>query len=165
MAFVAKTCSGQREDKPMIRSLITGLAGAGALTIAHSIVRKSMPDAPRMDLFGLDTVRNIFNRAGINANIPAAEGFFSNPIVGDLVSNTLYFSGVGSRRGIGAWIRGAMLGVSAGLGIVGLSPKSKFESKSAGACANWGNCATTIGIYTLGGLAAAAMANLIGHDK
>lgn len=147
----------------MIRSLITGLAGAAALTVAHEIARKSLPNAPRMDLFGLDAIRGVISKAGLGSSIPIADAVLAHPVAGDLISNTLYFSGVGSRRGIGTWIKGAFLGLSAGLGVVGLSGQSKYESKSA--CTNWSNCATTIGIYTLGGLAAAAMANLIGSKK
>jgi hypothetical protein len=146
----------------MIRALISGLAGATALTVAHEVLRKQIPDAPRMDVLGMEVMQKALNAFGINT-AQANGNLFKSALAGDIISNTLYYSGVGGRRGMGAWIRGGMLGLSAGLGIIGLSPKLGFSKSSS--CKNMSTCAATVGLYVLGGLAAAAVANIIGSKK
>jgi hypothetical protein len=146
----------------MIQALISGLAGAAALTLAHEFIRKRVPDAPRMDVLGMESVKTVLNALGMNQT-SSNGNLFKSALVGDIISNTIYYSAVGSKAGLGAWIRGAGLGISAGLGIIGLSPKMGFTKAST--CKNLNTCATTVGLYVLGGLAAAAMANLIGSKK
>lgn len=129
-----------------MRALINGLAGACALTVAHELVRKTKPNAPRLDILGMRSVAKLMSAFGIEP--PAGATLKRYALVGDIVSNTLFFSGVGAKPGFGAWVKGINLGLAAGLGAitvpqnVGLGKDSDLLTKRTKATA-----ATTVGLY------------------
>lgn len=141
----------------MIKALINGLAGACALTVAHELVRKTKPDAPRLDILGMRGVSKVMSLLGIEP--PSGATLKKYALVTDIVSNTLMYSGVGAKPGMSAWLKGVNLGLMAGVGAitvpqnVGLGKDSSLLTKRTTKTA-----LTTVGLYVLGGLAAAAMA-------
>lgn len=147
----------------MIRALINGLAGACALTVAHELVRKSKPNAPRLDILGMRSVSKIMSAFGIEP--PTGETLKKYALVADIVSNAVMFSGVGAKPGLSPWLKGINLGLMAGFGAVtvpekvGLGKDAALLTKKTTATA-----VTTVGLYVLGGLAAAAVAQ-IGRKK
>jgi hypothetical protein len=143
----------------MMRALINGLAGACALTVAHELVRKTKPSAPRLDILGMRGVSKVMSALGLEP--PSGDKLRKYALVSDIVSNTLMYSGIGGKPGWGAWLKGANIGFMAGVGAVtvpekvGLGDDAKLLTKRTTATAM-----TTVGLYVLGGLAAAAVAQV-----
>jgi hypothetical protein len=82
-------------------------------------------------------------------------------LVADIVSNTLMFSGVGGKPGLGTWLKGANVGFMAGVGAVTVPDKVGLGKDTALLTRrNTKTAVTTVGLYVLGGLAAAAVAQL-----
>jgi hypothetical protein len=80
-------------------------------------------------------------------------------LVGDVVANSLYYSLVAVGRPQGAWVRGAALGLAAGIGAVVLpGPMGLGRAPSNHSVATR---AMTVGWYVLGGLAAAGAYRLL----
>lgn len=143
----------------MIRALINGLAGACALTVAHELVRKTKPDAPRLDILGMRSVSKIMSVFGMDP--PQGTTLKKYALVADIVSNTLVFSGVGGKPGLGTWLKGANVGFMAGVGAVTVPDKVGLGKDTALLTRrNTKTAVTTVGLYVLGGLAAAAVAQL-----
>lgn len=126
--------------------------GAGAITLIHESVKNIVPKAPRMDLVGMEALSRLM--IGSGKMPPAPKKLYASALVGDLVSNALYYSaaGIGSSRSV--WVRGAALGVAAGLGAllvpqrVGLLSAPAYRSKASQGM--------TFGLYVIGGIVAAA---------
>lgn len=136
----------------IVQALGSGLAGALALNVVHEAVRQVRPqDAPRMDILGKRGLRRLLAKA--NASQPTEDTAYVLTMLGDLVSNGLYYSLVGS--GPGVWWRGAALGIAAGVGGVvlpgpmglGQAPSNRTPQTKA----------MTVAWYLLGGLAAAGV--------
>ncbi|HEX8073244.1 MAG TPA: hypothetical protein VF546_25080 [Pyrinomonadaceae bacterium] len=134
------------------RALGSGLAGACALTLVHEGARRVFADAPRVDLLGMRALARSYNAVG--APTPAPDELFNRALVGEIVGNALYYSAVGWGARDGAWLRGALLGLAAGVGAAALpGPLGLGSDASARTPATQ---AMTIAWYTLGGLTAAA---------
>ena len=76
--------------------LLSGLAGAAALTLIHESVRRLRPDAPRMDTLGRRAIASGMEAVGMEP--PAEDRLQAAALVGDLASNTLYYALVGLGR-------------------------------------------------------------------
>jgi len=103
-----------------LTSLGAGLAGAASLTLLHETIRRVNPDAPRMDLLGMSALARILKNADIKP--PQKDNLYRWTMAGDLVSNSLYYSLAGIGNPGNVWLRGAALGLAAGVGAV-LLPK------------------------------------------
>ncbi len=133
----------------ILPSLAAGLAGALALTALHETVRRLRPqDAPRMDVLGERGLRKLLRLEDLPQ--PDHETVYSATMLGDVLTNGLYYSLVGSgRHSLG---RGVGLGVLAGVGGVllpgplglGTAPSRRTPQTEA----------MTIAWYTIGGLVA-----------
>lgn len=135
-----------------LKAIIAGFAGAVALNILHETVRRFDPKAPRVDLVGKEALSKTMKSVG--ATPPTGVALTEATLVGDIFSNTLYYSLIGSGKGNKNWIKGIMLGLSAGIGALslpkpmGLNDTPVTKSKRAETL--------TVAYYTLGGLVAAA---------
>jgi hypothetical protein len=144
-----------------LQSAGAGLAGASALTLLHETVRQFNPDAPRMDLLGMRTIDKYLRKADIQP--PQGKQLHTAALVGDVISNTLYYSlaGIGNKDTL--WLRAAGLGLAAGIGAIvlpkpmgiGDAPSSRTPQTKA----------MTIAWYLVGGLATAAILQLLTKDK
>jgi hypothetical protein len=138
----------------------SGLAGALALTAVHETARQQISTAPRMDMLGMQAIENGFRAA--HAQPPQGSALYELAMVGDIVSNALYYSMVAAGKPEGALVRGAMLGLTAGLGAVvlpkplGLQPQLNRTNATH---------AMTIGWYLLGGLAAGAAYQMLSRGQ
>jgi hypothetical protein len=132
---------------------VSGAVGATVLTMVHQIGVGTLPDAPRMDVVGMRALGRL---------VPSAwtqdpDRLYRLTMVGDLVSNSIYYAGVAGRTPSETWSRGLLLGTAAGVGAlivpqrVGLGDPPHSESRR--------NQILTVAWYLLGGLAAAAVAN------
>jgi hypothetical protein len=140
----------------LLRSLTAGLAGAVALNILHETVRHLRPaDAPRMDLLGERGLRKLLAKA--DASQPDDQKAYVLTMVGDVLSNGLYYSLVGS--GKHSLRRGLLLGVAAGVGGVVLpGPMGLGEAPSNRTPQTQ---AMTVAWYTFGGVVAGAVAQAL----
>ncbi len=140
----------------LLRSLTAGLAGAVALNILHETVRHLRPaDAPRMDLLGERGLRQMLAKA--DAPQPDDQQAYALTLAGDVLSNGLYYSFVGS--GKHSLRRGLLLGVAAGVGGLvlpgplglGQAPSNRTPQTQA----------MTVAWYTIGGLVAGVVAQAL----
>lgn len=138
-----------------------GISGAVALTVIHETLRRINPKAPRMDLLGMQALAK--SLIGFKANVPDKDKLFNITMAGDLVSNSVYYSlagGNGGKRFI--MLRGALLGLAAGVGTVYL-PKPLGLS-DAPAARTLQTKLLTVALYLSGGLIAAATSKFL-EDK
>ncbi|RZK31757.1 MAG: hypothetical protein EOO63_03310, partial [Hymenobacter sp.] len=99
----------------LLSSLAAGFAGAIALTALHETARRLRPaDAPRMDVLGERGLRKLLGLADLPQ--PDSDTAYAATMLGDIVSNGLYYSLVGSSRH--SLRRGVLLGAAAGVGGV-----------------------------------------------
>ena len=143
------------------KSLLAGVAGAAFLNVVHESVRSVRPDAPRVDLMGRHIVASAFRKQGKKA--PDEGTQYALALAGDVLSNALYYSLVGWGKGRSAWLRGLLLGLSAGLGAVKAPdylplPKKAVKRQSS-------TKLMTISWYVLGGVVAGTVAQLISNRR
>jgi len=145
----------------MVSALGGGLAGASVLTLIHETVRRIDADAPRMDLLGMRAIAKLTGKAG--ETLPDDESLHRLALVGDVISNSLYFSLVGLGNRKTALVRGALLGLGAGVGAVVLpGPLGLGEEPSARTTTTK---VMTVAWYLAGGLVAAGIAQLLAGKK
>ncbi len=136
----------------MTNALVAGAAGAVTTTLLHEAVRRTVPAAPRVDLLGMQALAKLTQAAGNEA--PAGRSLYVLTLLGDLVSNALYFALCGLAGGR-APLAGAALGIAGGAGAVALPGPlglSAVTTNRTGATR-----ALTVALYTAGGLAAGAV--------
>jgi len=139
----------------LLKSLLAGFAGAAALNILHESVRQLDPDAPRIDLLGEQALSK--SMANLNLDSPEGNNLYLATLAGDIISNTLYYSaiGLGDRKNI--YVKGAVAGITAGLGAINIpdqvglddSPVTKTNKTKI----------LTVAWYVIGGLVTAAVFN------
>ncbi|OON70649.1 hypothetical protein [Hymenobacter sp. CRA2] len=134
-----------------MQALVSGLSGSVVLTLVHQAAREATPDAPRMDILGMRGLRKLLSAAELPQ--PKRQTAYNITMAGDLLVNGLYYSLVGTGRD--AWLRGAALGVTAGVGGVvlpgpmglGNGPSNRTTQTKL----------MTVAWYTIGGLVAAGV--------
>ena len=144
----------QRRRARLLRLGLVGLAGAVTVTILNEGVRRVVPHAPRIEVIGERALAGSLE--ALHVAPPRGAALYRWTLLGDLVSNTLYYGlvGLGSRRG--AWGRGGALGLAAGVGAVVL-PRPLGLGRQPGARSPR-TPLLTAGWYLAGGLVAAAAA-------
>lgn len=138
--------------KPTI-ALGSGLAGAATMTLIHEAVKRVVPNAPRMDLLGMNALSKMMRNAGKNP--PGRKSLYAWTMAGDIMSNALYYSLAGVGKGKNALIKGSILGLAAGVGAV-LLPKplglnEEYSNRTAS------TKLMTVALYVAGGLITAAV--------
>jgi hypothetical protein len=93
-----------------------GLAGALSLTFLHEAARRVLPSAPRLDVLGMRALAK--SLSALEQPVPDHNRLHTAALVGDLLSNTVYYSLVGAGERTSARRRGALLGLTAGIGAV-----------------------------------------------
>ena len=134
-----------------------GLAGTLTVASLHEALRRVTPDAPRMDLLDMELIRK--GLKSIHKEVPEEDELERWAVGGELVCDTAYYglTGMGGKKGI--WLRGALLGLVAGVTAVVLpKPLGLPEEPSNKTLATQ---LMTIGLYLIGGLVAAATTQLI----
>ena len=129
----------------------SGLAGAASVALLNHVAKRYLPEAPRLDILGLQLARAAFNKAGIEP--PRGFPVKIVALIGSLVSNSIFYGLVGLGKPRTAWLRGGALGLAMGIGAVAL-PEALSASKHTTARTPTMN-ARTIAWYVLGGLLAA----------
>ena len=133
-------------------ALFAGAAGATTTNILHELVRRLTPDAPRVDLLGMQALARVLDAGGIT--VPDHGTLYYLTLAGDLLSNSGYFGLVGVAPRKRAVAAGVGLGVLAGLGAVYLPSRIGLSTKPTDRAAP--TRAITVALYTAGGLVAGA---------
>lgn len=134
------------------RAAAGGLAGAVALTLLHETARRILPDAPRMDLLGMEAIARLLQE--VDQTPPPPEQLHTTALAGDIASNALYYSLAGIGAPGGSVKRGVLLGLVAGIGAVVLpEPLGLDPSPSNRTLATQ---LMTVAWYTVGGIVAGA---------
>ncbi|HYO54842.1 hypothetical protein [Archangium sp.] len=142
------------QPRGFFQSLGPGLAGAVSLTLVHQGARAVLRHPPRMDVLGMHSLQKVSRLLGLR---PAqGRALHQQSLIGDLVSNTLYYSLVAMGRPRRIYLRGALLGALAGLGAVVLPPYLGLGERPSRAKRS--TALLTVAWYTLGGLGAARAA-------
>lgn len=145
----------------LIYALVSGFIGAAVLNLLHETVRRLNPDAPRMDILGMRVLARSMRKVDVTP--PPEEQLQGITLIGDIVSNSLYYSLIGIGSPDSAWIRGTLLGLLAGIGGVTLPGPLGLGTKPS--ARTGATAAMTVGWYLAGGLAAAAAMKLLAKNE
>jgi hypothetical protein len=105
----------------LVRALSSGFIGACAVTALNLIAQRVTPNAPKLDILGMRALAAMI--AGLGERPPQGEKLRTETLVGDLISNTVYYSLIGSGdSNRGTWVRAVILGLAAGVGAAFLPP-------------------------------------------
>ena len=137
----------------------TGLAGAIAVTVAHQVTRELIPEvAPRADVLGRRAIAVAMSALGFE--VPRGQALQGFAFAGDVLTNTALYGMIhSSNPGHRPWMRGVILGALAGMTVVAAPPRLGLGSAPTGRTPM--TKALTVGLYVLGGLAAAGISSLI----
>ena len=102
-----------------MRNLLGGLVGAVTLNVLHEVYRRIDPLAPRLDLVGKEAVTRTVEGTGHSA--PRGKKLYLATLVGDILSNSIYYAVIGQSRYKNLLLRGAALGLAAGVGALKLT--------------------------------------------
>lgn len=142
-------------------ALAGGLAGATAVTLIHESIKAVVPEAPRMDRLGMQALAKTLRKA--NQKVPPEQTLFTMTLVGDLLSNALYYSaaGIGSEKNL--WVRGSLLGLAAGIGAVVLPEPMGLNKQHSNRTLS--TKVMTVGLYVAGSLVTTAVIKLLNRKK
>lgn len=139
-------------DLPVRSALGVGAVGALAVTGLHETARRVSSEAPRMDVLGRRALSKLLWRSG---HLPPKKARLQRwALLGDLVSNSLFYALIGLFPGRRPIVRGAALGALAGVGGLLLPPLLGLGREPSGATP--ARKAMTVAWYLLGGAAAGA---------
>jgi hypothetical protein len=141
----------------ILSSVAGGLAGAVAVTLLNEIVKRYDPEAPRLDLLGMNAVSKGFSH--VNQPVPSKKEQYAYSLAADLISNTLFFAMAGKGSTRKALTKGSLLGLTAGLGAI-------FAPEPMGLNERQTNKTTktqymTVAYYLVGGLVAGAVSKML----
>ena len=145
-----------------ISSALGGLAGACTLTVLNEGVKKFDKDAPHLDLLAMNAIAKLMKGTGLKA--PSNGSTVPVTLASDLISNSLYFAMAGSAKDkTNTIVRGALLGLGAGLGAVAMAQPLGLDARVSTAPPK--TKVLTVAWYVIGGLVAAAVINLLDKKK
>lgn len=130
-------------------SLVSGMAGAAALTAVHQAAQAVTRRAPRMDVVGMRALTRGSRQLDVDAP-RTHKGLYGAALAGDLLCNSAYYSLATT------WTRGTVMGLVAGIGALVLPQRMGLGTPPHSDLLS--NQIMTVAWYTLGGLAAAATA-------
>jgi hypothetical protein len=123
----------------------------------HEAMRRITPNAPRMDKLDIDLLRK--GLQSLNKKVPEENELQRWAVGGELLCDTAYFSMAAAGGKKRVWLYGALLGLAAGISAVVLPKSLGLPDESSNK--TLGTKIMTVGLYLIGGLAAAAVAKLV----
>ena len=142
--------------RPFFDALVVGGSGAAALTIAHEAVRQLTPRSPRLDRLGMSALERGLRALGVKP--PRGARLRGAALLSDIGANAIWYAPVAFGKRL-TLARGHAHGLAAGIGAVVLPPALGLSARHRGRDVT--EKAITVGLYALGGLAAAAVASLL----
>jgi len=142
-------------------ALAGGLAGTVTVASIHEALKRITSDAPRMDLLDMELIRK--GLTSLNKKVPAENELQRWAVGGELLCDTAYFglAGVGGKKGV--LLRGALLGLVAGITAVVLPKPLGLPEESSNKTT--ATKLMTIGLYLIGGIVAAATTQLVDNAQ
>jgi hypothetical protein len=137
----------------LLKALLSGFTGAIALNILHETVRRFDADAPRIDLLGEEALERSLN--SINAKPLKGNALYTVTLLGDIISNGLYYSTIGLGNNKHTFLKGTVIGLSAGIGAIELPKTVGLDDKPVTKCNK--TKILTVAWYLIGGLVTATM--------
>ena len=144
----------------VFKALISGFAGACAVTLINETARQFIKDAPRLDVLGKRAIAFPMMKAGIEP--PPNRELYWITLASDIAANTLYYSLVGLGDEKNALRNGMFLGTAAGIGAVALSKPFGLGDEPVNRTPQ--TELMTVGWYLAGGLAAAGVYQSLSND-
>lgn len=138
-----------------LSTAVGGLAGAAALSLIDQGMHNIDKHAPALDLLSRNAVAKI-----AKPRLPVLKSGFPLALGGDLVSNSLYFAMAKGNTAQQTLLRGALLGLGAGVGAV-VIPQRLVTGSSSPVNPPMKKKILTVAWYVIGGLVAAATINLL----
>jgi hypothetical protein len=145
-----------------LKALGSGIIGSLTLTLINETVRQFAPKAPRLDVLGERAVDK--SMLALGQSIPSRSKIYPLALASDLISNSLYYSISGTGKDKNVWLKGALMGLTAGIGAVALPGPMGLGQHPTGKSLQ--TKVLTIAWYVAGGLATAAAARYLNgkHD-
>jgi len=134
-----------------VKAFAAGVLGACVLTVAHELLRRYLPHAPRLDILGMKSIARASRASG--AKTP--DRLHESALMSDLISNAGYYSLVGIASREKALYVGAGLGLAAGLGAVTMP--GPLGLGTAATARRSSTQVMTVALYTTGGLIAGSL--------
>jgi hypothetical protein len=134
-----------------LQNLLGGLAGAIALNILHESGKRLIPNAPRIDLVGEEALSKTM--AWMGHVPPTGHKLFMATLGADVSSNALYYSMIGQGKDKHLLLRGAALGLAAGVGALKLTEPAGLDDTPITRTTT--SQVLTVSLYLTGGLVAA----------
>lgn len=137
----------------VLKAILAGFAGAAALNILHETVRRFDADAPRVDLLGEEALTRSMN--SLNLEAPTGDNLYAATLAGDIISNGIYYSAIGMAGSKNIYLKGAVAGLTAGLGAIKLPDQMGMDDKPVTKTDK--TKVLTVAWYLIGGLVTAAV--------
>jgi len=137
----------------VLKAILAGFAGAAALNILHETVRRFDANAPRVDLLGEEALTRSMN--SLNLEAPTGDNLYAATLAGDIISNGIYYSAIGMAGSKNIYLKGAVAGLTAGLGAIKLPDQMGLDDKPVTKTDK--TKVLTVAWYLIGGLVTAAV--------
>jgi hypothetical protein len=142
-----------------LSAALGGIAGACALNLINQGMRTIDKRAPGLDLLGMNAVAKITKP---RIPVPVLNRIFPLALSGDMISSSLYFAMAKGKTYQQTLLRGALLGLGAGLGAA-MVPR--LATGKTAVHTGMGSRLLTVTWYVIGGLVAAATINWLSKEN
>jgi len=142
-----------------MNALSAGACGALTTNVLHEVLRRAVPDAPRVDLLGMQALTRMI---ATRSEPPKGGSLYAATLAADLLSNTAYFSLAGLVPRSKTVTAGVVLGIAAGIGAVALPRPLGLDASTTSRTVT--TKALTIGLYVAGGLVTGSLLAALQHD-
>lgn len=143
------------------KNMLGGLLGSIVLNAVHQLAKKAIKDAPHVDKIGEEALSKSIKSAGYDP--PKGNKLFIATLVGDAISNSVYYSLIGKGKKENLLLRGLFFGAMAGIGALTLPKPMGLDDEPV----NKTNITKvmTVGWYVLGGVITAAALTFLRKDR
>lgn len=143
------------------KNLLAGLGGAIALNILHEGLKKTDSGMPRIDLLGEEALQKVLRYFG--TGISGKDNLYAATLGGDIISNTLYYSTIGTGGTNGIWPKALTIGITAGIGALALPEPMGLDPEPVTKTTK--SKVLTVAYYTAGALVTAAILKAMDSRK
>lgn len=144
-----------------LTSIIGGLAGSIALNILHETARKFSSKAPEINKLGEQALSKSLKAVGIQP-LTGKDNYHAT-LIADVISNTTYYSLIGSSKSKHLFLSGAFSGLMAGIGAITLPQPMGLNDKPVNKTTT--SSLLTVGYYVFGGIVTAATISMLRKRK
>jgi hypothetical protein len=151
------------EPRSFSRALAAGAAGAAALTLANEVGRRTLDDAPRLDLLGERAVSRLRSPRGLGRLAPwRRRSHRRAALAGNLAAGAIFYALAATGRSPRPVRRGLWFGLLAGVGAVTLAPRLGLGHRPSDATVQ--TAGLTLAWYALGGVVAGMVARRLARN-